>query len=517
MGFVLTIIYIILTIISPEQFGQAWADYHALLYLAILTGLASLPKVVDRFHKLPIQTVLMVGFIIVIGVSQITNGWLGGAIESWLRFLPSVAVFFFIVANATTVRRLRIMALTVSATCLLLTLEALYGYYSGFRSDIFVLHQNLYQGETIIGEFVRLRGAGFLNDPNDFAQILLLAITLLFIGWQRKDFLANGLFVLLPSAVLLWAIFLTHSRGALLGLVVLALVAGRRRLGTSASLVMTILLVIGMLALNFTGGRAISASEGSDRLEAWSTGLQLFKSAPLFGIGYGSFTDFNEITAHNSFVLCLAELGLIGSLIWVALLVTSTMGLNRIINRGEANEDNLDAPEAERSAATSKNNGTDDESFLFAPQTNQGAESQSELETISEATFPEDPEWSVTWEVKEQTESEESRQSLNLAPLSSMDGGYNTDSTGDSNLNQRVPKHWPVAIRLGLVSFITTGWFLSRSYATTLYLILGLATATILLDGDSTDNRERNRWILVTLSVEVLTIALVYASVRLGR
>ena len=348
MGFVLTIIYIILTIISPEQFGREWADYHALVYLAILTSLASLPNVLNRIHKPPVQTVLMIGFIIVIGVSQITNGWIGGAIESWLRFLPNVAVFFFIVVNVTTVRRLKIMTLTVSTTCLLLTLEALYGYYSGFHADIFVLHQNLYQGESIVGELIRLRGAGFLNDPNDFAQILLIAITLFFVGWQHKHLLANCLLVLLPSGVLLWAIFLTHSRGALVGLVVLALVAGRKRLGTSLAMAMTILLVIGMLAINFTGGRAISASEGSDRLEAWSTGLELFKSAPLFGIGFGGFTDYNEITAHNSFVLCLAELGLIGSLIWVALLVTSTMGLNKIIDRGETEPDTREREIAKR-------------------------------------------------------------------------------------------------------------------------------------------------------------------------
>ena len=34
-------------------------------------------------------------------------------------------------------------------------------------------------------------------------------------------------------------------------------------------------------------------------------------------------------TAHNSFVLCLAELGLVGTTLWVALLVTSITSLNK--------------------------------------------------------------------------------------------------------------------------------------------------------------------------------------------
>ena len=79
-----------------------------------------------------------------------------------------------------------------------------------------------------------------------------------------------------------------------------------------------------MLALDFTGGRGISASNGADRLEAWANGLEMFKSAPLFGIGFNGFTDLYEITAHNSFVLCLAELGLLGSTLWLAMLVTTT-------------------------------------------------------------------------------------------------------------------------------------------------------------------------------------------------
>jgi hypothetical protein len=86
-----------------------------------------------------------------------------------------------------------------------------------------------------------------------------------------------------------------------------------------------------MLALDFTGGRGISAADGADRLEAWANGLEMFKSAPLFGIGFNAFTDLYEITAHNSFVLCLAELGLLGSTLWLALLVTTTTGLNRIL------------------------------------------------------------------------------------------------------------------------------------------------------------------------------------------
>ena len=54
------------------------------------------------------------------------------------------------------------------------------------------------------------------------------------------------------------------------------------------------------------------------RLDAWSAGLGMFRQQPFFGVGYNMFTDHNEITAHNSFVLCFAELGLFGYFIWLA-------------------------------------------------------------------------------------------------------------------------------------------------------------------------------------------------------
>ena len=49
--------------------------------------------------------------------------------------------------------------------------------------------------------------------------------------------------------------------------------------------------------------------------------MQLLRSNPLFGVGYGNFTEHFQLTAHNSFVLCFSELGLIGYFFWVGLIV----------------------------------------------------------------------------------------------------------------------------------------------------------------------------------------------------
>ena len=137
--------------------------------------------------------------------------------------------------------------------------------------------------------FYRLRGLGLINDPNDFGQLLVCVIPLLFFFWRPKKLFLNIAFVILPVCVLLFGVFLTHSRGALLALMAMAIVAARRRIGTVPALVLAGVLFAGAMALHFTGGRQISAESGSDRTALWGEGLEILKAHPLFGVGFGNY------------------------------------------------------------------------------------------------------------------------------------------------------------------------------------------------------------------------------------
>jgi putative inorganic carbon (hco3(-)) transporter len=534
MGFVFSIVYIVLTIVSPGQFGSEWASYHALLYLAAFTALASLPSILSQPHlKSSIQTHLLIGFIVAIGSSQVANHWYGGAIQSWLAFLPSAAVYFFIVANVTTIRRLKIVTLAAIASCMVLVGEALYGYYGGFLGDTFVVKAN-YERDEVLEQILRLRGVGFLNDPNDFAQILLIALPLLFIAWRQGRIISNSLFVLAPAAVLLWATYLTHSRGGLMGLAVLGLVAARKKLGTTASVALACVLAIGMLALGFTGGRGISASDGADRLELWATGLELFKSAPIFGVGFGNFTNFADNTAHNSLVLPLAELGLVGATLWLALLVTTTRGLNRLIAKrerpaaGDGPKDVSDVPPAEDETERVSDSAFDaDRAAPFEHRT----QHQTEDQTIDDSGHDLPPEGDLVEVARMDEQSsigsaEYGSHGASTEALPFSAGWLPTEETVsggdvkaqieiDSVYERIVPDNWLELMRLALISFMSTCWFLSRTYSTTTYLVLGLATAAIALDGPAAETRDRSRWMPVTLAVEAVGIVFVYLVVRL--
>ncbi|HXY13191.1 MAG TPA: O-antigen ligase family protein [Terriglobales bacterium] len=480
MGFALTIVYIAVTIISPEQFGKEWATYHALIFLAGITALASIPSMLTyRYWESSIQTYLLLGFIVAISLSQVAHGWLGGVFESWRMFLPSAAVFFFIVVNVTTIRRLKIAIGAAVASCLFVAVEVLCGYYLGFQGEMFILRTNIYTPQDeLIGQLARTRGAGFLSDPNDLAQILLIALPLTFVAWRRGRVVSNFFLVLLPGAVMLWATYLTHSRGGLIGLAAVALMAARKKLGTTASMVLAATLIFGMLALDFTGGRGISTADGTDRLEAWANGLEMFKSSPLFGIGFNGFTDLYEITAHNSFVLCLAELGLLGSTLWVALLVTTTTNLNRLIpvQRQPGKLFGL-LPLFE--AGCINNNG----GFRRTAVLSEGI-LVSKYFLACEAPPA-------------------------LIPIQAT-----AITSCNSALSPGVPQLWIGTMRLALVSFITTAWFLSRSYTTTMYLVLGLATAMIALQRGNGKSADRTHWLFSTITTEVALIIVIYGLVH---
>ncbi len=66
----------------------------------------------------------------------------------------------------------------------------------------------------------------------------------------------------------------------------------------------------------------------------------MFRTHPLFGVGFDRFTDHHFLTAHNSFVLAPAELGFPGMMLWTTLVFASIKvpwtALKRYEHRPEA-------------------------------------------------------------------------------------------------------------------------------------------------------------------------------------
>ena len=168
----------------------------------------------------------------------------------------------------------------------------------------------------------RVRYRGDLHDPNEVALVMSACGLALLIGFALRRRSAGTYFVTgVACALVLVTVFMTESRGGLVAAMLVPGVFVIRRYGWRA-LIPVALIAIPVLVLGSrSGGDADQSTQ--ERYEAWSAGLQMFHHNPVFGVGAGQFTHHHNLTAHNSYVLALAELGLPGLFLFIAMLYLS--------------------------------------------------------------------------------------------------------------------------------------------------------------------------------------------------
>ena len=149
-------------------------------------------------------------------------------------------------------------------------------------------------------------------------------------SWPRTRFVVR-LFSLTALVAILLACFYTNSRGTMLGVGVVFAMFVYRRFGVTAAAACGAIGLVGLLAFGPSRMSTLSSEEASaqGRIQAWSDGLQMFKSSPIRGIGYRRFGDVHGMVAHNAFVHVLGELGITGALPFVGLFYSFFRGMNR--------------------------------------------------------------------------------------------------------------------------------------------------------------------------------------------
>jgi hypothetical protein len=169
----------------------------------------------------------------------------------------------------------------------------------------------------------RVRWRGTLGDPNELALALgvIMPFPLAFAAASRMRRVALVATIVLVLS--LWACALTGSRGGQLVVVTVLGLYFVRRYGFRGALVGAML----ALPVLLFGGRAGAEAESSslERIDLLYEGMDMIRAYPLIGVGAGQFVDhaYGSMTAHNSYVLAAAELGLPGSLLWLMLVYTS--------------------------------------------------------------------------------------------------------------------------------------------------------------------------------------------------
>jgi hypothetical protein len=353
MGFFLSILYFVTYYLTPATIFGPLAAYRIQLIFAVLVVLVSLPTLIgSTIWKTP-QTLALIGLAFATFMSILAGAhWFGGGVTAFLLFIPNAFAYFLVCVHCNSRKKLQVVVLMMLFVCLFViargAIELRQGLPTGDEAQQMDTDQSYFVGmNNDAGQwFYRLRGMGEIHDPNDFAQVIVCVLPLLFIFWRKKRTLWNFFIVILPMGVLLWGDYLTHSRGSILAILAIVIVAARRRIGTVPAFVLAGVLFSASSALHFAGGREISANAGEDRTALWGEGLQLLKSHPLFGVGFGNMPDYTTLTAHNTIVVCAAELGFFGLYFWSMFLLPSMRDALVIASPKKVAEPQIEAPKA---------------------------------------------------------------------------------------------------------------------------------------------------------------------------
>ena len=355
MTFALFLLYVALSYIHPGQIAPALAPYRITYWVGIAGLAVASVSLLNRrigvlvnfqFWALLVFTAVMCASL------MIAERWLGAPLLAIQRFGPSLTIFVLALCSVTSLRRLRIASGFVIVLTLLLTLQGAAAYHFGYNAQLFLTQRATTSDEAVfeIDEALagladvaqgdgypsedsqwrppRIRALGSMNDPNDLALGMIVAMGLIAGVWKPRPRPGN---LLLGAAAiaLVYGVYLTRSRGGAVALVILLWRVAASRLGRVPALALLVTLGAGLLAIDL-GGRSVSVDldeSAAERLVAWTEGFEMLKASPILGVGYGQFVEHHPLTAHNSLVLCLAETGLLGCFFWVSLFVVTALEL----------------------------------------------------------------------------------------------------------------------------------------------------------------------------------------------
>jgi putative inorganic carbon (hco3(-)) transporter len=330
MTYFFAFIFILLVFFRPQEWLIPWLFGWPLLdvitYVALLALLLETDSGQISFPKRTPQVLLLAGLLIAACLSHVSHTYLAGIMYTFPEVFKVCFFTVLLISVLDRPSRIRSVARVFTVMAVLMSVHALLQNRRGFG---FAGQEPLWI--PAIGDrpaHTRTQFFGIFSDPNDLAQILATCIPLTFVLTRRRNLLS-----LLVGCALSWlfieAILTTHSRGGMLGLVtVLTLMGGLVLPARWQPAVLSLMAVSGLALSPLSAGWLDQSAH--DRVVFWGMANEYFKGSPLFGIGYGMFWMItSNMTAHNAFVLCYTEVGVVGYWFWFTTLLIGFVGLWR--------------------------------------------------------------------------------------------------------------------------------------------------------------------------------------------
>lgn len=453
MAFFLTLLYVVTAFVSPPVLFGPFHEYHVEMIIAALALLCSIPSMSGSQLLQKPQTIAIAALCVCVVMSVSLNTSLREGATAAYNFIPVTFTYFLTALNCKTKRHLQLIFGALLLGSLYFIVHGFLDLRNGVSPSLY-----LYGDEGLR----RLRGLGLINDPNDFSQVMVSLVPCMFL-LGRKSSAANLFVVGVPVAILVTGLYLAHSRGAAVALMGIIILSARRKIGTVPAMVVAGALFAGSLAFGWSGGRSVSMEAGADRLDAWVMGIEFMKAHPLLGIGNNRFGELNDITAHNSIVVCAAENGFLGFVCWVLFIFSS---LRAGVQLSTATRD-----------------------------------PQKQYERASEPLNPKDA-WAKMLQKRAVSVASE--------PALAAAGSSGFPAPGDA------PRMAQLLV-FALTGFLTAGWFLSRALSPWMFMYGGMMVAVDRMAAEEGFSRPRESFGLLLRGAALAALgvlALVYVTLK---
>ncbi|MEW6997256.1 O-antigen ligase family protein [Colwelliaceae bacterium BS250] len=323
LGFFFLFLYSIVIFLRPQEWSYTPEPIALARYFIIIAFIAYL---VFQKNKLwGYQSWCLLGLFLIIPLSGLKNGWLGGGVAQAIDFFIYGLLPFLLYSSLINSRKKQNMIFLVfTAACIVM----LHHGISQLRSPDGIG----WSGKALsVGS--RITFLGFFKDPNDLSMFFLMNIPVMFYLKHNATNVFIKLFFLLMVIALLVGIYLANSRGTLVGLIALVLMYCYLHFGKLKTFFF-VLLSLPIFVVIMSQFRTIDLNESSadGRIVAWYQAIKMFKSSPLLGVGKSNFDHHHVRTAHNSFLLIIAELGAIGYMLWFFTLALTMWMLYKAFN-----------------------------------------------------------------------------------------------------------------------------------------------------------------------------------------
>ncbi|MDP5134687.1 O-antigen ligase family protein [Rheinheimera baltica] len=303
--------YMVLVLVRPQEWMAELKDL-PIIRLSLLLAFFSYIALQKNKYLAP-QTICCMALTVIILLSGIRNGWAMGGVQSASDFIISSVLPIVIFSGlATTVKRSKVLMLIAILASLVMVNNGI----SQKNSPV-----GIGWSGSALSWLDRITYVGVFNDPNDLGMFFVMTLPFALYFLFQGNFITKCIFSAV-AAYILYGVYLTNSRGALVSLVAMAGVFSYLNWGKAKTIITSALLSPGLIFV-FMKFRSIDVDEESaaGRVDSWYEGVQLFLWRPVLGIGQGNYLEYNYITAHNSYVLTLAELGFFGYVLWMIFLL----------------------------------------------------------------------------------------------------------------------------------------------------------------------------------------------------